>query len=152
MTRHRGSRAISDVVRHRFIVTLVAVAAVGMLIEAWVSRQEDPEGARLWLGFGIFTASAAVIAGSLSIGPRPLRSFGVGGWLLAMACGAFVVWRSRNAIDGTRTRDLMIPPLMLLLATSLVPLGLWMMIWRPEQNWEKEMRFERERTHRSHKE
>lgn len=152
MARHRGSRPISDVVRHRLVVTLVAMAAVGMLVEGWVSRHEDPEGALLWLGSGIFTASAAVIAGSLTIGPRPLRSFGVGCWLLAMACGAFVVWRSRSAIDGTRPRDLIIPPLMLLLATGLVPLGLWMMIWRPEQNWEKEMRYERERTHRDHNE
>jgi hypothetical protein len=145
MARHRGSRLIPEVVRHRLVVGSVAMGAVGMLVQAWVARQGDPDGALLWLGAGIFTASAAVMAGSLSIGPRPLRSFGVGCWLLAMAGGAFMAWRSRHAIEGTRPRDLIVPPLMLLFAVGLVPLGLWLMIWRPEQNWEKEMRVERQR-------
>ena len=37
------------------------------------------------------------------------------------------------------------PPLMLLMAIALFPLGVWMIVRRPEKNWEKEVREEHER-------
>jgi high-affinity Fe2+/Pb2+ permease len=58
------------------------------------------------------------------------------------------VWLNRGVIDGTRPRDVMFRVVMLLLAIGLVPLGLWMMIRRPEQNWERELRLEAERSER----
>lgn len=145
MGRHGRTGVIfSGVVKHRLVVGFVALGALGMLVSAW-SHRADREGGLLWLGMGVFTASATIIVGSLSIGPRPLRSFGVGAWLLVMAGGALMVWLGRDAFDSTKPRHVVVPPFMLFLAIVLVPLALWMMIWRPEQNWEKELRYERER-------
>jgi hypothetical protein len=42
----------------------------------------------------------------------------------------------------------MMPPLMLIMALGLLPLGVWLMVRRPEQNWDKELREERERHQR----
>ena len=145
MGRHGRTDVIfSGVVKHRLVVGIGALGALGMLVSAW-SHRGDGESGLLWLGMGVFTASATIIVGSLSIGPRPLRSFGVGAWLLVMAGGALMVWLGRDALDATRSRDVVVPPFMMFLAIGLVPLALWMMIWRPEQSWEKELRYARER-------
>jgi hypothetical protein len=145
MGRHgRTGVLFSGVVKHRLVVGLVGLVALAMLVGAW-SHKGDRESGLLWFGMGVFTASVTVIVGSLSIGPRPLRSFGVGVWLLVMAGGALMVWLGKDALDATRPRDVVGPPFMLFLAIGLVPLALWMMIWRPEQSWEKELRYERER-------
>ena len=45
----------------------------------------------------IFTGSAAIIVGSLSIGPQPHRSLGGGAGLLAMATDGDVAWVGRSA-------------------------------------------------------
>ena len=144
MARHGRSTIFSGVVRHRAVVGLFTLCGVGALFSAWTHR-DNRETALLWLGLGVFILSVTVIVASLSIGPRPLRSFGVGVWLLVTATGASLVWLGRSSVEVTRVRDELIPPFMLVLAIALVPLALWMMIWRPEQGWEKEVRFERER-------
>ncbi len=59
-------------------------------------------------------------------------------------CPARVAQQGRNRCDpGARRDD---SSAHAALAMGLVPLALWMMIWRPEQNWEKEVRLERERS------
>src|SRR5207247_7751142 len=63
------------------------------------------------------------------------------------------LWRGfgLDGRDATATNDgrrVVIPPLMLIMAVGLVPLGRWMMIRRPEQNWERELRHEHERSPR----
>ena len=69
-----------------------------MLATSWVYRGNS-DSALLWLGFGVFTGSAAIIVGSLSIGPRPLRSLGVGAWFLTMATGGVIIWLGRGAVE-----------------------------------------------------
>lgn len=145
MARHARSTVFTGVVRHRALVAFCTAATIGALASAWTQR-DDRQTALLWLGFAIFVLSVTVIVASMSIGPRPLRSFGVGAWFLVAASGALLVWLNRDAIVVTRARDVVIPPLMLVLAMGLIPLALWMMIRRPEQNWEKEVRLERERS------
>ena len=133
------------------VTGIVVVFALGAFISAWTSRSEQ-EAALMWLGWGVFMSAISVVVGSLSIGPRPLRSFGVGAWFLVAALGAFLVWTGRDAIDVTARRGAVIAPMMLLLAMGLVPLAGWLMVWRPEQSWEKEVRLERERTRRERSE
>lgn len=151
MSRHGRRAQISPVIRHRVVTGLVVVFALGAFTSAWANRS-DHEAALMWLGWGVFLSAICVVVGSLSIGPRPLRSLGVGAWLLVAALGAFLVWTGRDAIDTTARRGSVIAPVMLLLAMGLVPLAGWLMVWRPEQNWEKEVRFERERALRDGKE
>lgn len=147
MSRHGRSPLISPVVKHRLVTGVSAVCALGAFTEAWTSRS-DQDPALMWLGWGVFLSAISVVVGSLSIGPRPLRSFGVGAWFLVAAIGAFLVWAGRDAIDVTDRRGSVMAPLMLILAMGFVPLAGWLMIRRPEQNWEKEVRFERERARR----
>lgn len=147
MSRHGRSGVASPVLRHRLITGFVAAAAVWMLATSWVHRG-NPDSALLWLGFGVFTGSAAIIVGSLSIGPRPLRSFGAGAWFLTMATGGVIIWLGRGAVEPDDQRGQVLVPIMLICSVGLTPLALWLMIWRPEQNWEKELRLERD-SHRA---
>lgn len=151
MSRHGRRPLVSPVVKHRVMTGILVVAALGAFMRAWTGRR-DQEPALMWLGFGVVMWAISVVVGSLSIGPRPLRSFGTGAWFLVAAVGAFLVWTGRDAIDTEARRGLVVAPLMLLLAVVLVPLAGWMMIWRPEQDWEKEVRFEQERTAREQSE
>lgn len=143
MARHARSAVFSDVVRHRAVVAFCVAVTVGALTGAWAQR-DDRQEALLWFGFAVFVLSVTVPVASMSIGPRPLRSFGVGAWFLVAASGALLGWLNRGAIEPTSARGEMIAPVMLLLVVMLVPTSLWMMIERPEQNWEREVRLERE--------
>ena len=138
MARHARRALISPVWRHWLLTAFVGLGSLGGFASAWSNRQ-DRDSTLLWAGWGIFALAVTVIVGSLSLGPRPLGSFGVGAWLLLMASGASTVWLGRAAIDLTTRRGPLFAPMMLLLSIGLVPLALWMMIWRPLQSWEREL-------------
>ena len=118
--------------RHRLVVLACALGAMVMFALAYAER-DDQAAALLWVGYSVFTGSVPFIVASMSIGPRPLRSFGVGAWLTVAASDLALVWMGRDATAANDGRGVVIPPM----AVGLVPLGLWMMIRRPEQKWER---------------
>lgn len=143
MGRHGRSSLITPLLKHRLITGVVALAGLVFLLGSW-NHREDGQAALLWAGLGVFMFSAAVLSGSLSIGPRPLRAFGAGAWLLLMALGAGSVWLGRSAIEPGDRRGASMVWIMAILAVCLIPAALWLMLWRPEMKWEAELRQERE--------
>jgi len=137
--RHTRRSLISPVTKHRLTTVLAAALAIGGFLGAFMQR-ESRDAMLLWLGWGLFMLGVTVIVGSLTIGPRPLRSFGVGAWLLVTACGAFIFWLGRGAVDTTSSKGQLVAPLMLVMAIFIAPYAAWMMIWRPVQSWEQETR------------
>ena len=144
MARHARSGPVRDLLKHRLVVTGCALGALGAFGLAYADRS-DHGSMLLWSGFGVFVGAITVIVASLSIGPRPLRSLGVGAWTTVAALGAGMGWLGRGSHAVTSGRGLMMPPLLFLMAVALLPLGMWLMVWRPEQSWEKELREERQR-------
>lgn len=147
MARHARSGPVRDVLKHRLVVAGCALGSLGAFGLAYADRS-DHASMLLWSGFGVFVGAITVIVASLSIGPRPLRSLGVGAWMSVAALGAGMGWLGRGSHSVTSGRGLMMPPLLLVMTVALLPLGVWLMVWRPEQNWEKELREERQRGRR----
>ncbi|WP_156971474.1 hypothetical protein [Knoellia sinensis] len=144
MGKHERRTFITPVLKHRLVTGMFALITVLTFTEAleeWEDRLQGP----LLLGVGLFLLGATVIVGSMSIGPRPLRSFGAGAWFVVMGAGAALAFAYRGSMGDVGSRGEVALGAMLLLAVTLPFLGLWMMVARPEQNWEKERRLARER-------
>ena len=121
------------------MTALIGLGALANFYLAWTNRG-DTDAAAMWLGMGLFMGSVGVPMATMSLGPRPLRSFGAGACALVLALGAALGWGGRDALDTDARRGYLIAPLMLFLALYLAPYAVWMMIRRPLQYWEQETR------------